>query len=99
MDSSYNDSDSDLNYAESTTHSLDYEFDFRNLRMNDSKLKSNEDGFDHMPWVPTFKERVDKVIRRLLNDSMKFSMKFCAYQKLNSPPIIVISIPKVTMSA
>lgn len=82
--------DSSREYSEGSVLLLNEEFGPEN-----SHSIAHEDGLEpselSLPWVPTFKDRVDKVISRLLNDSMKF----CTSGKLNAPPIISISLLKV----
>lgn len=96
--------DSSRNYDEDLSNDVGYSYVPPLLSDNESgtesflvsKLKSNEDKLAQsnqpsLAWVPTFKESVDKMIERLLNDSMKF----CSSGKMITPPIIVISIAKV----
>lgn len=90
-------SGSTTDYSESSILSSNDEFGPETSPFKDSsKSKPNHNGLAHdklpLIWVPSFRERVDKLVSRLLNDSMKF----CTSGKINAP-IIAIAIPKVTM--
>lgn len=91
MDSSYDGSFNDLGYSYTPTLPSDSEFGPESFQ---DSSKSNQDAQAQdklsVAWAPTFKERVDKLIGRLLNE-----MKFCSSGKMITPPIIVISILKV----
>lgn len=82
--------DSSRDYSESSILSSDKEFG-----PEKSQPPHKKDGLALdkilLPWVPTFRKRVDKVMSRLLNDSMKF----CTSGKMIAPPIITISLMKV----
>lgn len=83
-----NSEDSSREYSESSILSADKEFGPE--RSVDIANSTNEDKLS-LPWVHTFKERVDKSVSRLLNDNMKF----CTSGKMNAPPITSISLLKV----
>lgn len=84
--------DSSRDYSESSIISSDTEFGPER-----SQPIQNEDGLAldtlSLAWVPTFKERADKLIGRLLHDSIKF----CASGQLKTPPIMSISLLKVAI--
>lgn len=90
--SSSRDRDSSRDYSESSIISSDTEFGPER-----SQPIPNKDGLAldtlSLAWVPTFKERADKLISRLLDDSIKF----CASGKLKIPPIMSISLLKVAI--
>ncbi|XP_037034844.1 uncharacterized protein LOC119073453 [Bradysia coprophila] len=79
--------DSSQEYSESSILTSDKEFGPETTRPNEV------DDLVELPvaWVPTFKERIGKLIGRLLNDSQKF----CVSGKMTAPPIVSISLPKV----
>ncbi|KAG4075359.1 hypothetical protein HA402_003150 [Bradysia odoriphaga] len=79
--------DSSQEYSESSILTSDKEFGPETTRKNET------DDLVELPvaWVPTFKERIGKLIGRLLNDSQKF----CVSGKMAAPPIISISLPKI----
>lgn len=78
-------------YSESSILSSNKEFGPEGSQPNVVDVLS-VDNFS-VAWVPTFKERVEKNIDRLLDDSIKF----CVCGKMNAPPIIGISLLKVGM--
>lgn len=92
MGSSSDDSDSESDYSESSSNSvLSSDKEFGPERSQESStIKMNP---AVIPWVPTFKEKVDTLISRLFNDSIKF----CTSGKLITPPITAIFIPKVAI--
>ncbi len=85
-------STSESDYSESSIIGSDSEFgpEERPIKPNESD-DSLSDKLSLTGWVPTFKERVDEIISRLLNDSQKF----CVSGTMNAPPIISISLLKV----
>lgn len=85
-------SSSESEYSESSIIGSDSEFGPEETHIIPNKGDElASDKLSLMAWVPTFKERVDEIISRLLNDSLKF----CISGTMNAPPIISISLLKV----